>query len=50
MVHRDVKGANFLVHTQQAVTRVVLIDFGVSRQYRSASGELRKPREKAQFR
>ncbi|KAI6237145.1 putative serine/threonine-protein kinase [Aphelenchoides besseyi] len=49
-VHRDVKPANFMIKREKGQTRVYMVDFGLCKAYRSSSGELKKPRERAQFR
>lgn len=49
-VHRDVKTSNFVVHEEKTQTHIYIIDFGLCKQYRNSSGEMRTPREKAQFR
>ncbi|KAI6230221.1 putative serine/threonine-protein kinase [Aphelenchoides fujianensis] len=49
-VHRDVKPANFMVKNEKGQCRLFLVDFGLCKAYRSTSGEVKKPRERAQFR
>ncbi|KAJ3311700.1 Tau-tubulin kinase 2 [Boothiomyces sp. JEL0838] len=52
ILHRDVKPGNFCLGITNDNTRApcLLIDFGLSRRYLTASGELRPPRENAGFR
>ncbi|KAE9550219.1 hypothetical protein FO519_006564 [Halicephalobus sp. NKZ332] len=49
-VHRDIKPSNFLVQKNGSETRVIIIDFGICRAFKSASGEIREPRENCTFR
>lgn len=50
-VHRDIKPANFVMgRTPGKTRRVYIIDFGLARKYRLATGEVRPPRHPAGFR
>mmetsp|Transcript_5586 Transcript_5586/g.8230 ORF Transcript_5586/g.8230 Transcript_5586/m.8230 type:complete len:391 (+) Transcript_5586:102-1274(+) len=50
-IHRDVKPSNFVVGKKpQHKNQIFLIDFGLARKYRLASGEIRPPRKQAGFR
>lgn len=49
-VHRDVKPSNFVLHEEDDRTRVFLVDFGLCRQYKQPSGEVKPPRQNTQFR
>ena len=50
VLHRDVKPSNFSVGLPPDDTHVFLLDFGLSRIYRTADGQVRAPREVAGFR
>ncbi|XP_063688786.1 probable serine/threonine-protein kinase DDB_G0292354 isoform X3 [Bolinopsis microptera] len=50
-LHRDIKPSNFAMGKQGASTRkCYMLDFGLARQFLTASGELRPPRPVAGFR
>jgi len=49
-VHRDIKPSNFLVQKNGTETRIVIIDFGICRAFKTSSGEIREPRENCTFR
>eukprot|EP00761_Pharyngomonas_kirbyi_P009320 gb/GECH01009336.1/.p1 GENE.gb/GECH01009336.1/~~gb/GECH01009336.1/.p1 ORF type:complete len:406 (+),score=89.33 gb/GECH01009336.1/:1-1218(+) len=50
-VHRDIKPANFVMgRAANKTKRVYIIDFGLARKYRLATGEVRPPRHPAGFR
>ncbi|XP_022248897.1 tau-tubulin kinase homolog Asator-like [Limulus polyphemus] len=50
-LHRDIKPSNFAMgHQTQTCRKVYMLDFGLARQYVTASGEVRAPRVAAGFR
>ncbi|KAL3085119.1 hypothetical protein niasHS_010188 [Heterodera schachtii] len=51
-VHRDVKPTNFALSEEngQSGGRVILLDFGLCRHFQTATGGIKPPREKTQFR
>ncbi|XP_076306065.1 uncharacterized protein LOC143222857 isoform X2 [Tachypleus tridentatus] len=50
-LHRDIKPSNFAMgHQSQTCRKVYMLDFGLARQYVTASGEVRSPRVAAGFR
>lgn len=50
-VHRDVKPSNFAMQEEKGqASRVILLDFGLCRQFRTPGGEVKPPRENTQFR
>eukprot|EP00760_Papus_ankaliazontas_P032118 PhM_4_TR5642/c0_g2_i1/m.90243/K08815/TTBK; tau tubulin kinase len=49
-LHRDIKPSNFVLGKGDSSERCYLIDFGLARKFRTESGEIRPPREKAGFR
>uniref|UniRef100_A0AC34Q8W5 Protein kinase domain-containing protein n=1 Tax=Panagrolaimus sp. JU765 TaxID=591449 RepID=A0AC34Q8W5_9BILA len=49
-VHRDIKPSNFLMHKTDSGTRIVIIDFGICRPFRTSNGDVRPPREQCHFR
>ena len=49
-IHRDIKPSNFCVGFGEAQPRGYIVDFGLARQRRLPSGEVRPPRESVDFR
>jgi tau tubulin kinase len=50
-VHRDVKPSNFAIQEDKGNKNgVILLDFGLCRQFRTPNGEVKKPRDNTQFR
>lgn len=49
-LHRDIKPSNMCVGVNEMNRTVYLVDFGMTRKFRSDKGELRKRREFAEFR
>uniref|UniRef100_A0A914HEM5 Protein kinase domain-containing protein n=1 Tax=Globodera rostochiensis TaxID=31243 RepID=A0A914HEM5_GLORO len=49
-MHRDVKPSNFALFEDGQIARIILLDFGLCRHFKTASGGIKPPREKAQFR
>jgi len=50
-LHRDIKPSNFAMgRVQHTCRRVYMLDFGLARQYTTASGDVRPPRSAAGFR
>ena len=48
-VHRDIKPANFIRRTHDS-TDFVMVDFGITKQYRDQQGNMRPKREQCDFR
>ncbi|KFD58783.1 hypothetical protein M514_00476, partial [Trichuris suis] len=48
-IHRDVKPANFAIGRGSEKRVVLILDFGISRQYRRPDGRLKPPREVGPF-
>uniref|UniRef100_A0A183BK37 Protein kinase domain-containing protein n=1 Tax=Globodera pallida TaxID=36090 RepID=A0A183BK37_GLOPA len=49
-MHRDVKPSNFALFEDGQIARIILLDFGLCRHFKTASGGIKPPREKTQFR
>ncbi|RUS78135.1 hypothetical protein EGW08_014108 [Elysia chlorotica] len=49
-LHRDIKPSNFAMGKHPNHRKVYMLDFGLARQYTTASGEVRQPRSAAGFR
>ncbi|XP_025103992.1 uncharacterized protein LOC112570027 isoform X1 [Pomacea canaliculata] len=49
-LHRDIKPSNFAMGKGNNARRVFMLDFGLARQYTTATGEVRPPRTAAGFR
>nr|KAI8747175.1 tau-tubulin kinase 1 [Biomphalaria glabrata] len=49
-LHRDIKPSNFAMGRHPNHRKVYMLDFGLARQYTTASGEVRQPRSAAGFR
>ena len=49
-LHCDIKPSNFAVNMVNSSCQVVMLDYGLSRQYVTASGAVRQPRVFAGFR
>ncbi|XP_054709299.1 uncharacterized protein LOC129219005 [Uloborus diversus] len=52
-IHRDIKPANFVVGSKNCTKnekKIFMIDFGLAKQYRTSSGEVKPPRQNIGFR
>jgi serine/threonine protein kinase len=50
MVHLDIKPSNFVISTENNTVNVKLIDYGLSKVYRKADGQMVRKKENCEFR